>query len=158
LTRSSLIDDWQIDEGQKAELYKFMAGCRLGVLGSLSEGLSPQAALVGIAVTPQLEIIFDTVESSRKYRNLMAKPACSCVMGWEGEQTVQYEGVAEELARLSPELELYQKIYFRAWPECRAHLSWAGIRYFVVRPKWIRYSDFEQNPPLIREFRFGDGR
>jgi len=26
--------------------------------------------------------------------------------------------------------------------------------YFVVRPKWIRYSDFDQNPPLIQEFTF----
>jgi Pyridoxamine 5'-phosphate oxidase len=152
-----MICDWQIEEGQKAELYRFMAGCRLGVLGSLSKGLSPQAALVGIAVTPQLEIIFDTVESSRKYGNLIGRPACSFVMGWEGEQTVQYEGVAEELERLSPELALYQQIYFEAWPECRAHLSWAGIRYFVVRPKWIRYSDYGRNPPLIREFSFGDG-
>jgi len=24
--------------------------------------------------------------------------------------------------------------------------------YFIVRPRWIRYSDFDQNPPLIREF------
>jgi hypothetical protein len=32
------------------------------------------------------------------------------------------------------------------------HLSWPGIVYFVVRPQWIRYSDFDQEPPLIREF------
>jgi hypothetical protein len=140
------------------DLYTFLAGCRLGVLGSISVesgsgGMSPQAALVGIAVTPQLEIIFDTVQSSRKYRNLKARPACSFVMGWEGEQTVQYEGLAEELS--SPELERYQEIYFKAWPECKAHLSWTGITYFVVRPRWIRYSDFGQTPALIREFDFG---
>jgi hypothetical protein len=23
-----------------------------------------------------------------------------------------------------------------------------------VRPKWIRYSDFDQRPPLIEEFKF----
>ena len=28
------------------------------------------------------------------------------------------------------------------------------IVYFVVRPKWVRYSDFDQRPPLIREFTF----
>jgi hypothetical protein len=27
----------------------------------------------------------------------------------------------------------------------------------VVRAKWIRYSDYDQNPPLIEEFLFGDG-
>jgi hypothetical protein len=30
-------------------------------------------------------------------------------------------------------------------------MSWPGIVYFVVRPAWIRYSDFDQSPPLIRE-------
>jgi hypothetical protein len=34
-------------------------------------------------------------------------------------------------------------------------MSWPGIVYFVVRPAWIRYSDFDQDPPLIREFSFG---
>jgi hypothetical protein len=137
----------------KTDLYDFLAKQKLGVLGSISSTV-PQSALVGIAVTPELELIFDTVKSSRKYPNLLARPACSFVIGgWgTGEQTVQYEGDAQELK--SPELERYQEIYFRAWPDGRARLSWPGIVYFVVRPKWIRYSDFDQNPPLIREFTF----
>jgi hypothetical protein len=77
---------------------------------------------------PAFEIIFDTVKSSRKYPNLIARHRCSFVIGWAGEQTVQYEG--------------------------EARLTWPGIVYFVVRPKWIRYSDFDQTPPLIREFTF----
>jgi hypothetical protein len=44
-----------------------------------------QARLVGIAITAQLEIIFDTVRSSRKYPNLIARPDCSFVVGWTGE-------------------------------------------------------------------------
>jgi hypothetical protein len=51
-------------------------------------------------------------------------------------------------------LERCQEVYFQAWPECRTHLAWPGIVYFVVRPRWIRYSDFDQNPPLIQEFTF----
>jgi len=35
-------------------------------------------------------------------------------------------------------------------------MIWPGIVYFVVRPVWIRYSDFDQNPPLIREFYLRD--
>lgn len=135
----------------EADLYAFMTRSKLGVLGSLADG-SPQAALVGIAIAPDLEIIFDTVKSSRKYRNLVARPACSFVIGWTGEETVQYEGEAQQLQ--SPELERYQEIYFKVWPECVPHLSWPGIVYFVVRPTWIRYSDFDQNPPFIREFTF----
>ena len=63
---------------------------------------------------------------------------------------MQYEGVAEECG--GEECERYKEVYFRAWPECAAHQSWAGIVYFVVRPVWIRYSDFDKYPALIREF------
>jgi Pyridoxamine 5'-phosphate oxidase len=146
----------------KSDLFKFMAGHKLGVLGSISadrsisQERSPQSALVGIAVTPELEIIFDTVASSRKYANLLANPAASFVVGLgdksTGEVTVQIEGQAFQPT--GAELARYQQAYFAAWPECRDHLSWPGIAYFVVRPKWIRYSDYDQRPPLIEEFRF----
>lgn len=138
----------------EADLYTFMAKQKLGVLGTISQTESPQSALVGIAVTPQLEIVFDTVKTSRKYPNLITHPACSFVIGgWgSGEQTVQYEGKAEELT--PPALQHYQAAYFKTWPDGPARMSWPGIVYFVVRPTWIRYSDFDQNPPLIREFSF----
>ena len=134
----------------EAHLHRFLAQCKLGVLGTLGEANVPQSALVGIAVTEDLEIVFDTVKSSRKYPNLIARPECSFVIGWTREQTVQYEGRADELS--GGELQRCQQVYFKAWPECRVHLSWPGIAYFVVRPRWIRYSDFDQNPPRIQEF------
>ena len=140
----------------KADIYQFIAKRKLGVLGTLSSGGSPQSALVGIAVTPELEIIFDTVKSSRKFQNLMSNPGCSFVVGWVGEITVQYEGQAGQPKGVA--LARYQQAYFARWPECRSHLSWPGITYFVVRPRWIRYSDFDQNPPLIEEFTFETSR
>ena len=79
-----------------ADTYHFALQHRLGVLGTISPDNTSQSALVGIAMTPTLEIVFDTVKSSRKYPNLIVKPACSFVIG---------------------------------------------------------YSDFDQDPPLIREFR-----
>jgi hypothetical protein len=136
----------------KAELFDFMAAHKLGVLGYLSPQGTPRSSLVGIAVTPQLEIIFDTVSSSRKYGDLLANPAASFVIGWEGEVSVQFEGQAFQPT--GPELAQYQQVYFAAWPECRDHLSWPGIAYFVVRPQWIRFSDYDQRPPLIQEFSF----
>jgi pyridoxine/pyridoxamine 5'-phosphate oxidase len=135
-----------------ADLHRFMAQYKLGVLSTLAETGAPQSALVGIAVTPNLEIVFDTVKSSRKYPNLIARHRCSFVVGWAGEQTVQYEGEATELQ--GQELKRCQEVYFQAWPDCKTHLTWPGIVYFVVKPRWIRYSDFDQNPPIIREFTF----
>jgi len=140
----------------KADIYQFIAKQKLGVLGTVSSGGSPQSALVGIAVTPELEIIFDTVKSSRKFQNLISNSGCSFVVGWAGEVTVQYEGQASQPKGVA--LARYQQAYFARWPECRSHLSWPGITYFVVRPRWIRYSDFDQNPPFIEELTFKRSR
>ena len=135
------------------DLYRFIAQHTLGVLSTTAQTNTSQSALVGIAVTPELEIIFDTVKTTRKYPNLKARPLCSFVIGWEGEQTVQYEGEAQELQ--GPELKRCHEVYFRAWPDGPSRLSWPGIVYFVVKPRWVRYSDFAKNPPLIEEFSFG---
>ncbi len=136
----------------RADIYRFIAQQTLGVLGTISPAGKPQSALVGIAVTPECEIIFDTVKSSRKFQNLTANPLCSFEVGWTGEITVQFEGEAHQPE--GTELSRYQQMYFKRWPECLSHLSWPGITYFVVRPRWIRYSDFDQNPPFIQEFKF----
>jgi pyridoxine/pyridoxamine 5'-phosphate oxidase len=136
----------------RAAIHSFMERFRYGVVSSTSKDGFPQSALVGIATTPELEIIFDTVKSSRKYSNLIERPSCSFVVGWAGEQTVQFEGVAFEPG--GEELKRYQEVYFSTWPDGPARMSWPGITYFVVQPKWIRYSDFDQSPPLIVEIDF----
>lgn len=136
----------------KAELFGFMSVRKLGVVGSISLEGEPQSALVGIAVTEELEIIFDTLDNSRKYRNLVADSKACFVIGWEGEQTVQYEGDA--FLPKGDDLKRYKQIYFATWPDGPARQSWPGIAYFVVRPRWIRYSDFDRTPPLIEEQSF----
>ncbi|MEO8132069.1 MAG: pyridoxamine 5'-phosphate oxidase family protein [Bryobacteraceae bacterium] len=136
----------------EAELHSFLSQHKLGVLSTISAAGKPQSGLVGIAITSKLEVVFDTVKSSRKYPNLIARPACSFVIGLAGEKTVQYEGTARELE--PPQLERYQKTYFAALPDGPDRLTWPGIVYFAVTPVWIRYSDFTPDPPMIREFGF----
>jgi hypothetical protein len=135
----------------KTVLYEFLAHHRYGVVSSVSATGVPQSALVGIAVTQQLDIIFDTVKTTRKYPNLIACPDCSLVVGWENEQTVQLEGTAFEPQ--GEELVSYQEAYFSVWPDGRARVSWPGITWLVVHPDWIRYSNFSQSPPGIEEVR-----
>lgn len=135
------------------DVFEFIAKQNLGVLGTIAQDGSPQSALVGIAVTRELEIIFDTIKGSRKFKNLMANPRCSFAVGWAGEITVQYEGRAFQPE--GSELAHYQQSYFATWTDGPVRLGWPGITYFVVRPAWIRYSDFDKNPPLIEEFNFG---
>ncbi len=133
-----------------ADLYTYLSKRGLGVVSSIGPDGAPQSALVGYAVTPSLELVFDTVASTRKYSNLIARPKCSFVIGWDAEHTVQYEGVAREVR--NAELAPYRELYFKAWTDGPRRLSWPGIAYFVVTPVWIRYSDFARDPPFIREF------
>jgi pyridoxamine 5'-phosphate oxidase-like protein len=136
----------------KQGLLQFLASNRLGVLSTIGPSGEPQSALVGFAITPEFEIIFDTVSRSRKFANLARDPRVAFAIGWDGEITVQFEGVARQIS--STELGRYHDIYFQAFPDGPARLKWEGITYYVVAPKWIRYSDFNQSPPEISEFRF----
>ncbi len=131
------------------EVFQFMKRERLAILATVDERGQPEAALMGFAVTPTLEIIFDTVKSSRKYPNLKNNPRVAWVIGCSTEITVQYQGVAEELA--GEELAKYKQAYFAVFPDGPARASWPGITYFVVRPKWMRYCDYDPTRRRIEE-------
>ena len=80
----------------KATLYSVMTSRATAWSRAIESGGTPQSALVGVAITPDLEIVFDTLKTTRKYANLVARPSCSFVLWWNGEQTVQFEGIAIE--------------------------------------------------------------
>jgi nitroimidazol reductase NimA-like FMN-containing flavoprotein (pyridoxamine 5'-phosphate oxidase superfamily) len=139
---------------EQSELLAYLRSQRLGVLGTLAPAGEPQAALVGYAITPDFELLFDTLRTTRKYRNMMANPRVSFTVGntvgHGDERTAQYEGIAEELA--GEQLTHLQPLYFAVWPDCVAHKQWPHITWFVIRPRWIRYSDF--NIPMTQEWTF----
>ena len=128
------------------EVFRFLNGEKFGVLATVAEDGRPEAALMGVAPTPELELIFDTVKSSRKYPNIKRDPRVAFVIGCSTEVTVQFEGIAEELVGQS--LAKYKEIYFAKFTDGPARGNWPGLTYFVVRPKWIRYCDY--NPPTRR--------
>jgi len=137
----------------RSELLQFMQKQRLAVQASAFPTGGVQAAIVGIAVTDAFEIVFDTLETTRKVQNLRRNPKIALVIGgWTAgeERTVQYEGLADEPQ--GSELDRLKEVYFRVYPDGRARQSWSGLMYVRVRPSWIRYSDFNKNPPEIVEF------
>jgi hypothetical protein len=109
--------------------------------------------VVGIAVTDEFEIVFDTLSSTRKATNLRQNSRLAFVIGGliaGDERSVQYEGVAEEPS--GDELERLKSLYYAVYPDGPSRLSWSGLIYIRVRPVWIRYSDYNANPPEIVEF------
>jgi uncharacterized protein YhbP (UPF0306 family) len=135
------------------KLLAFLRQHRLAVEASVSAAQTPQAAVVGIAVTDRFEIVFDTVDSTRKAQNLRSNPRLAFVIGGVSageERTVQYEGVADEPS--GAELEQLKPIYYSVYPDGPSRLSWPGLIYVRVRPTWIRYTDYTVDPAEILEF------
>lgn len=136
-----------------ADLLAFMRANTLAVQASVSTTGAAQAAVVGIAVTDALEVVFDTLDSTRKVANLRTNPRMAFVIGGAtpgDERTVQYEGLADEPG--GGERDRIRAAYYSTWPDGRSRAKWPGLVYVRVRPTWIRYSDFNQNPPLVVEF------
>jgi hypothetical protein len=133
----------------RAELCAFIRRHRYAVEASVAPSGAPQAAVVGIAVSDDLELVFDTLASTRKASNLRRDGRIALVVGWDEEQTVQIEGTADEPAGAA--LEALQRIYFAAFPDGPSRLAWPGITYVRVRPTWVRYSDFRGPEPRIVE-------
>jgi general stress protein 26 len=138
-------------------LLEFLRLHRLAVQTSVSAAGAPQAAIVGFAATDQFEIVFDTLRTTRKAQNLRLTPRVALVIGgWvpNDERTVQYEGEADEPA--GAELDRLKQVYFAAYPDGPSRAGWPGLIYVRVRPTWIRYSDYNKDPPEIVEFRTQD--
>jgi general stress protein 26 len=135
------------------DLLAFMRAERYAVQASVSSADAPQAAVVGIAVSDDFELVFDTLADSRKAKNLRTNPLVAFVIGTthdKTERTVQYEGVADVPS--GDECRRVQEIYFGVFPDGRERLTWPGLIHVRVKPLWIRYSNFGVQPPLVLEF------
>jgi pyridoxine/pyridoxamine 5'-phosphate oxidase len=131
----------------RADLLAFLRRHRLCVQASVSDVGAPQAAVVGYGVSDDLEIVFDTLGTTRKMVNLRRDPRIALVVGWDEEQTVQIEGVADE--PIGVELDRLKKAYFAAYSDGPERQAWKDITYVRVRPTWARYSDFRPGGGIV---------
>jgi len=136
----------------RAALLEFLRSRRYAVQSSLHPSGAPQSAIVGIAVSDDFEVVFDTLATSRKGQNLRRRAEIAFVMGsLEGhdERTVQYEGRADEPT--GAERARLTELYFSVFPDGRERQKWPGLTYMRVTPTWLRYSDYNVDPPEIVE-------
>lgn len=120
-------------------ILEFVRAHRLAVIATNSGDGPPESAVVGVAVSPLLELVFDTTGSTRKAINLRRDPRISAVVGWD-EETVQLEGIAEEPVGI--EVDRVRSLYFHVYPDGQDRLSWDGITHFLIRPTWIRFTSY----------------
>ncbi len=121
-------------------LLAFIRAQKLAVVSTVSPDGAPEAALVNIAVTDDLELIFYALQTTRKCVNLRRDPRIAAVIGWENETTLQVEGAADEPR--DEELERLKQVYRAARPDAGFQMAWPGLTYFRVRPRWARFSRY----------------
>jgi len=130
------------------ELLGYLRARNVMALSSIGADGAPQAAIVGYGVSETLEIVFDTLSSTRKYGNLQKDPRVALIVGWD-DSTLQMQGTADFPE--GDELERVRQVYFAAYPDGRERLAWPGITHVRVRLEWARFSDFRTEPNRIVE-------
>ena len=103
-----------------------------------------------MGATTKGEVVFDTLTSSRKYRNISSNPRVALVVGWDDEVTLQCEGMAD--LPLGEDLARCRTAYFEQYPDGRQRAASPDIRRVRVRPGWLHYSDYRPDSFTIGEF------
>jgi GNAT superfamily N-acetyltransferase len=137
----------------RAELLRALRAERHATVASVSADGAPQAAVVGVVVSEDFEIFFDTLDVTHKATNLRARPRAALVLGSvaaDAQMTVQLEGIADEPS--GADLERLKTLHFDRFLDGPARQAWKGLIYVRIRPTWVRVSDYAPSQPRIVEF------
>lgn len=138
---------------RKSEILNFIKNQRLAVISTINAQGLPESAVIGFGETEDFGLVFGTYNDSRKYQNLQSNPDVALVIGWDdGSKTVQYEGRARELG--GAEAEKYAQIYTAKNPAAAIYKDNPKQRYFLNKPKWLRFTDIKKEPWDMAEVSF----
>lgn len=139
---------------KKQIISDYIASRILGVVATVNDKGNPEAALVAITEASDLELIFGTNNTARKYQNLKNNAHVAITVGDDVDEaiTVQYEGIAEELSGKA--LDYCRDLHVRKNPRSKKYAYLDGQRFFKVKPTWIRYTDLGSNPRVEFEIKF----
>ncbi|NMN70789.1 pyridoxamine 5'-phosphate oxidase family protein [Rhizobium sp. 57MFTsu3.2] len=139
------------EDHTKRMILEFLRKHTLAVIATCHGNGTPEAATVDFSVRDNLEIVFDTFKDTRKFNNLAERLGVAFVVGWDDNITVQYEGKATRVP--AADIEQYQEAHLNSVPAEREFIE-RGAEMFKATPRWIRYSDFNKEPPELIEIQF----
>ena len=139
------------DDHTKRMILEFLSKHTLAVIATCHRNGTPEAATIDFSVRDDLEIVFSAFNYTRKFDNLAERPGVAFVVGWDDNITVQYEGEATRVP--AADIEQYQEAYLNSVPAARPFIE-RGAVMFKATPRWIRYSDFNKDPPEMIEIQF----
>lgn len=131
-------------EKQIKFLYNFINSHKIGVLSTVTGNFLPEAAVMGLAVSENLEIVCSSFVNARKNDNILKNPYVALVIGWEKGKTVQYEGIAEPINSIDAEEHL--KTTFAHIPSIAKYVEREFQVFYKIKPKWIRFADLSVDP------------
>lgn len=124
-------------------IYNFLKNEKFASLATY-DGISgyPEVAVMAFTETERLEIIFGTFKTTRKYKNLQTCEFVAFAF-FNGDITVQYEGKAREIID-EIEIERISVLHTKKHPGSVFYKENKNERYFIVNPKWIRFSNINK--------------
>lgn len=139
------------DDHKKRMILEFLRKHILAVIATCHRNGTPEAATIDFSVLDNLEIVFSSFKETRKFSNLAERPGVAFVVGWDDNITVQYEGEATKVP--AADIEQYQEAFLNSVPADREFIE-RGAVMFKATPRWIRYSDFNKEPPELIQIQF----
>jgi uncharacterized pyridoxamine 5'-phosphate oxidase family protein len=139
------------EDHPKRMILEFLRKHTLAVIATCHRSGTPEAATIDFSVRDNLEAVFSTFEHTRKFDNLAERPGVAFVVGWSDNITVQYEGEATKVP--AADIEEYQAAYLDSLPAAKEFIDRGAVLYKAT-PRWIRYSDFNKEPPELIEIQF----
>ena len=131
-------------EEQKRIVLDFIRKHKLAVVATTGTTRRPEAAVLEYVVNDNLEIVFDSLPTFRKVRNINENPQVAVVIGGEDDKTVQYEGPIAEIK--GAEVEEYRQLSLAKYPNSAEIIKEKGLIWYKVTPRWIRYLDVSTKP------------
>jgi len=107
-----------------------------------------ESAVMAIAVNDKGEVLMSTEPNTRKIQNLPINPLSSIIVGGLDSPSVQLDG--ETIIASGAMAQEVKNQILAIHPDTADYLSATSV-FLKFTPKWLRYSDFSQNPPEILE-------
>ncbi len=130
------------------DVIQFIRQHRLCALSTVSSEGQPRAASVFLAVDDQLDLFFMTKVETIKYRHILQNPRVAVVITDEvGFQTVQAEGVAEEVQRNETKHWMIEQLSHNASSSTGQlpidQIAGNAYVFLRIRPTWLRWGQFQ---------------
>lgn len=110
----------------------------------------PEAATIGFSHINQAgkwSFFIGTNSSTRKFANLQANAKCAFVVGFEGTETVQFEGIAQVADEATVKARL--TAHLNKVEMAKRFVDQPGQTWFVITPTWLRHTDFKLPKPVF---------